>query len=47
MKFNITTKLLFNELRNYLSLGFTFIAHVVSLPTIICITIADKLKVDY
>lgn len=46
MKFKITPQTLFNELINYLSLGFTFIGHIAYLPSIIFIGIADWLRVD-
>lgn len=46
MKFNITGKTLWNEVRNYLALGFNFFAIVLSLPSLICQWLSDKLKVE-
>ena len=46
MEFQITFKTLINEIRNYLSLGFKFVGMVVSLPSAICYTISNVLKVE-
>lgn len=46
MKFKITNKTIVNEIRNYLALGFLFLGYVLYIPTAICNTIADLLRVD-
>ena len=46
MKFNITSKTIANEIRNYIALGFTFVGYILYFPTAICTTIARHIKVD-
>lgn len=46
MKFKITNKTIVNEMRNYLALGFLFLGHVLYIPTAICNSIHNWLKVD-
>lgn len=45
MKFEITGKSIWNDIRNYIALGFEFMGWFLSLPSIICNTIAKKVKV--
>lgn len=46
MKFQITRKTIVNEIRNYLALGFQFLGIVLYIPTAICNSIYNWLKVD-
>ena len=46
MRFQITFKTLFNDLRNYLALGLEVFGWVLSLPSAICYTISNVLKVE-
>ena len=46
MKFKITNKTIVNEIRNYLALGFQFLGIVLHVPTAICNSVYNWLKVD-
>ena len=46
MKFQITFKTLFNDLRNYLALGLIGFGWVLALPSVICYTLSNMLKVE-
>lgn len=45
MEFKITGKTLLDELRNYLSLGLQVFAWIFSIPSEICLRLADWIKV--
>ena len=45
MEFKITGKTLVNEIRNYLSLGLQVFAWIFSIPSEICLRLADWIKV--
>lgn len=46
MKFKITNKTLLTEIRNYLALGVLFLGYIFYIPTAICNSIYNWLKVD-
>ena len=45
MEFKITGKALIDEFRNYLSLGLEVFAWILSIPSEICLILADWIKV--
>lgn len=45
MEFKITRKTLLDEFRNYLSLGLEVFAWILSIPSEICLILADWIKV--
>lgn len=45
MEFKITVKTLLDEFRNYLSLGLQVFAWIFSIPSEICLRLADWIKV--
>lgn len=45
MKFEITGKSIWNDTRNYIALGFEILAWLLSLPSVLCRSIAKKVKV--
>ena len=46
MKFNITGKMIWNEVRNYVALFFELLGWLLSLPSALCNTIAFLIKSD-
>lgn len=45
MEFKITGKTIIDEIRNYLSLGLQVFAWIFSIPSEICLRLADWIKV--
>lgn len=45
MKFKVTGKALWNDVRNYVALGFEIIGLILSIPTVLCQTVTEFVRV--
>lgn len=45
MKFKVTGKTIWNDLRNYVALGFEILGLILSFPTVLCQTVTEFVRV--